>query len=42
MSSPILQTTPCYTYVTISFFSTSPQFKVVDFALLVEEVYGIP
>jgi hypothetical protein len=34
--------TPCCTYVVISFFSTSPQCKDVDFAPLVENVYGIP
>jgi len=34
--------TPCCTYVVIFFFSTSPQCKDVDFALLVENVYGIP
>ncbi len=40
-SSPIAQIIPCYTYVVISFFSTS-QCKDVDFVWLDEDFYGKP
>ncbi len=42
VSSPIAQIIPCHTYVVVSFFSTSLQCKDVNFAPLVEDVYGKP